>query len=117
MSHQPALLHNNNKQIKLLTAISYAQFGGLVIKSFGFTTLQTTLLQCPTGLVEIGALIVFTTASIYIPHSRLALGALASSTALAGTVMLYALPLENKWGLVTGYVLSWDAQAKSASNY
>ncbi|KAL2839032.1 major facilitator superfamily domain-containing protein [Aspergillus pseudodeflectus] len=77
-------------------------FGGLVIRGFGFTTLQTTLLQCPTGLIEIIALVVFTAGATYIPNSRVVLSIIATTIALAGTVMLYAVSLEHRWALVAG---------------
>jgi hypothetical protein len=77
-------------------------FAGLLIRSFGFSTLETTLLQLPTGLVEIIGLIVFSTLATYIPHSRMIFAIVAVSLSLCGAVMLYAIPLTNKWALMSG---------------
>ena len=77
-------------------------FGGLLIRSFGFSTLQTTLLQLPTGVIEIVGLFIFSLVAMRIPNSRLALALLAVSISFAGSVMLYAIPLKQKWALLSG---------------
>ncbi|CZR53479.1 related to permease of the major facilitator superfamily [Phialocephala subalpina] len=87
--------------------VGVSAFASLLIKGFGFTTLQTTLLQMPTGLLEIIGLIIFTTAATRIPSSRLTLALFASLIALAGSIILYSVKLShsNRWTLMTGFWL------------
>ncbi|KAL6229160.1 major facilitator superfamily domain-containing protein [Aspergillus navahoensis] len=80
-------------------------FGTLVIRGFGFTVLQTTLLQCPTGLVEIIAMIAFTLGATYIPNSRVILSSIATAVALVGTIILYAFSLDHRWVLIVGLLI------------
>ncbi|KIW16529.1 hypothetical protein PV08_06584 [Exophiala spinifera] len=80
-------------------------FAGLIIKGFGFSALQTQLLQCPTGLIELISLLVFCSAATFIPNSRLTLSLVATAVALAGSIMLYAVNLNHRWALISGFWL------------
>lgn len=74
----------------------------LIIKSFGFSTLQTTLLGCVTGLVALGSL---GFAAFFLNRTkdcRAWISVAAYVPAVVSNILLLALPWSNKWGLVTG---------------
>ncbi|PNP74656.1 hypothetical protein FNYG_11992 [Fusarium nygamai] len=79
-------------------------FQSLVIRGFGFTPLQTALLQVPTGVIEIIGLTVFCTLASRIRNSRLSLASLANALAIVGASMLYAVDVHQRWQLMAGYV-------------
>ncbi|KAM0234094.1 hypothetical protein ACHAP5_010154 [Fusarium lateritium] len=83
-------------------------FQSLVIRGFGFTPLQTALLQVPTGVIEIIGLTVFCTLASRIRNSRLALGSLANALAIVGASMLYAFDVHQRWHLMAGF---WSMMA------
>src|SRR5882757_3338341 len=88
----------------------------IIVTSLGFTTLQTTLLSCVDGLVEIVAICTGIMIVSRIPNSRAYVGAIYFIPALAGVLMMEFLPWSNKVGLlfsiwmedvgITGFVLS-----------
>lgn len=72
----------------------------LIIQSFGFTTLQTTLLGCVTGLV---ALVTLATAAFLLAitkNSRAWISAAAYVPAIVASVLSLSLPWANRWGLL-----------------
>ncbi|KAL2429253.1 putative transporter PB10D8.01 [Exophiala dermatitidis] len=74
----------------------------LIIKSFGFSTLQTTLLGCVNGLVALGSL---GFAAFFLNKTkdcRAWISVAAYVPAVVSNILLLALPWSNKWGLVTG---------------
>lgn len=74
----------------------------LIIKSFGFTTLQTTLLGCVSGLVSLVSL---GFAAIFLNRTkdcRAWISVAAYLPAAVANILLLALPWSNRWGLVTG---------------
>ncbi|SCV36173.1 related to DAL5-allantoate and ureidosuccinate permease [Fusarium fujikuroi] len=78
-------------------------FQSLVIRGFGFTPLQTALLQVPTGVIEIIGLTVFCTLASRIRNSRLALASLANALAIVGASMLYVFDVHQRWRLMAGF--------------
>jgi hypothetical protein len=88
----------------------------IIVTSFGFTTLQTTLLNCVDGLIEIVAICTGIMIVSRIPNSRAYVGAIFFIPALAGVLMMEFLPWNNQIGLlcsiwmvdigITGFVLS-----------
>ncbi|EGY21681.1 hypothetical protein VD0002_g8984 [Verticillium dahliae] len=78
-------------------------FQSLVIRGFGFTALQTTLLQIPVGVIELIALLVFCTLATIIPNSRLALSVLCNGFSIVGSCILYAFDLKERWTLMIGF--------------
>lgn len=73
----------------------------LIIKSFGFTTLQTTLLGCINGLtalVSLGAAAVILAKTT---NCRAWLSAVAYIPPIVSCILLIALPWSNRWGLLT----------------
>ncbi|SPO06348.1 probable permease of the major facilitator superfamily [Cephalotrichum gorgonifer] len=72
----------------------------LIIKSFGFTTLQTTLLGCVNGIT---ALISLGTAALILwktKNSRAWLSAAAYIPPIISCILLITLPWSNRWGLL-----------------
>lgn len=72
----------------------------LIIQSFGFTTLQTTLLGCVNGLVSLASL---ATAAVVLARARDARAWLAAASyvpAVASCAMLLALPWSARWALL-----------------
>jgi hypothetical protein len=88
----------------------------IIVTTFGFTSLQTTLLSCVDGVVEIATIWTGTTISSRIPNSRAYVGALYFIPTLVGVLMIEFLPWSNQIGLlfgiwmvdigITGFVLS-----------
>ncbi|KAF1959471.1 MFS general substrate transporter [Byssothecium circinans] len=72
----------------------------LIIKSFGFTTLQTTLLGCINGLTALASL---GAAAIILAKTKncRALSAVAYIPPIVSCILLIALPWSNRWGLLT----------------
>ncbi|KAH7093762.1 allantoate permease [Paraphoma chrysanthemicola] len=78
-------------------------FQSLVIRGFGFTALQTALLQIPVGVIEMVGLLVFCILATIIPNSRLALAALCNACSVAGAAVLYAYDVKQRWPLMIGF--------------
>ncbi|KAJ8581104.1 MFS general substrate transporter [Rhizopogon salebrosus TDB-379] len=88
----------------------------IIVTSLGFTTLQTTLLSCVDGVIEIVTIWTGTMIASRIPNSRAYVGAIYFIPALAGVLMIEFLPWSNQIGLlfsiwmvdigITGFVLS-----------
>ncbi|CZR42685.1 uncharacterized protein FPRO_09988 [Fusarium proliferatum ET1] len=78
-------------------------FQSLVIRGFGFSPLQTALLQVPTGIIEIIGLTVFCTLASRIRNWRLALASLANALAIVGASMLYVFDVHQRWRLMAGF--------------
>ncbi|ESK83753.1 membrane transporter [Moniliophthora roreri MCA 2997] len=91
----------------------------IIVSSFGFTNLQTTLLTCVDGVIEIVTIWTGVTLCARIPNSRAYIGAIYLVPNILGTILINLLPWENKVGLLfsqwltgvgtTGFVLalSW----------
>ncbi|KIX93455.1 uncharacterized protein Z520_10875 [Fonsecaea multimorphosa CBS 102226] len=78
-------------------------FAGLLIKSFGFTTLQSTLLQLPVGVIECIGLVVVSFIATNVKNSRMIISIMVALTSLTGSVLLYAYDLKHKSVLLTGF--------------
>jgi len=91
----------------------------IIVSSFGFTPLQTTLLGCVDGVVEIATIWTGVTIASRIPNSRAYVAVLYMVPNLIGVFLINFLPWSNKVGLLfaqwttgvgtTGFVLmlSW----------
>ena len=77
-------------------------FGSLILKSFGFGTLETQYMQIPGGAVQFVALISGGIICSKWPGYRCITMTIANMICIAGSSMLVALPLENKWGRIIG---------------
>ncbi|KAJ5899313.1 hypothetical protein N7495_004057 [Penicillium taxi] len=74
----------------------------LIIKSFGFTVLQTTLLGCVSGLISFfslgsAAVILYNT-----KNCRAWISLIAYIPGALSSILLLALPWSNRWGLISG---------------
>lgn len=91
----------------------------IIVTSFGFTHLQTTLLGCVDGVVEIVTIWTGVAIASRIPNSRAYVGTIYFIPNVLGTLLVTLLPWSNKIGLLfsmwitgvgtTGFVLalSW----------
>jgi hypothetical protein len=72
----------------------------IIISSFGFTTLQTTLLGCVDGGIEIATIWIGVSIASRIPNSRAYVGTIFMIPNLLGVFLINLLPWENKIGLL-----------------
>lgn len=88
----------------------------IIVSSFGYTHLQTTLLGCVDGVVEIITILTGVTLAAKIPNSRAYISVIYTIPNVAGVFIIQFLPWKNKIGLLfgvwmtgvgtTGFVLS-----------
>lgn len=88
----------------------------IIVASFGFSDLQTTLLSCVDGFIEIATIWTGVTIASRIPNGRAYVGAAYFVPPLVGVLMIEFLPWSNQVGLlfgiwlvdvgITGFVLS-----------
>ncbi|KAF7437247.1 hypothetical protein PC9H_004084 [Pleurotus ostreatus] len=88
----------------------------IIVSSFGFSPLQTTLLGCVDGVVEIVTIYTGVNIAARIPNSRAYVAVIYMVPNLLGVFLINFLPWENKVGLLfsvwltgvgtTGFVLS-----------
>ncbi|KIJ61701.1 hypothetical protein HYDPIDRAFT_115502, partial [Hydnomerulius pinastri MD-312] len=88
----------------------------IIVASFGFTYLNTTLLGCVDGFIEIATIWTGVIIASRIPNSRAYVGAIYFVPSLVGVLMIEFLPWSNQIGLlfgiwlvdigITGFVLS-----------
>ncbi|KAL2848423.1 major facilitator superfamily domain-containing protein [Aspergillus pseudoustus] len=74
----------------------------LIINSFGFTVLQTTLLGCVSGAVSFVSLASAAIALYHTKNSRAWISLIAYIPAALSSILLLALPWSNRWGLISG---------------
>ncbi len=72
----------------------------IIVSSFGFTPLQTTLLGCVDGIIEIVTIWTGVKIAAKIPNSRAYVGFLYFIPNLLGVFLVNFLPWENKIGLL-----------------
>ncbi|KAI2607243.1 major facilitator superfamily domain-containing protein [Hypoxylon fragiforme] len=77
-------------------------FGSLIIQGFGFTPIQTTLLNLPLSTVQVVAQLGSGFAASRISGSRLHIGSLAMIPPIVGTVLINQLQPANRWGRLVG---------------
>ncbi|KAF9767953.1 hypothetical protein IL306_014805 [Fusarium sp. DS 682] len=75
----------------------------LIIRGFGFTTLQTTLLSMPVGVIQLVMLPLVSVLATYVPNSRLTWALVTDLISLAGACMLYTIDPSNRWAVLTGF--------------
>lgn len=88
----------------------------IIVASFGFSDLQTTLLSCVDGFIEVATIWTGVTIASRIPDGRAYVGAVYFIPPLVGVLMIEFLPWSNQIGLlfgiwlvdigITGFVLS-----------
>lgn len=72
----------------------------IIVSSFGFGPLQTTLLGCVDGVVEIVSIWTGVEIVARIPNSRAYVGALYTLPNILGVFLINFLPWRNKVGLL-----------------
>ncbi|KAF2104450.1 allantoate permease [Rhizodiscina lignyota] len=72
----------------------------LIIQSFGFTTLQTTLLGCVTGLTALVSLLFAAVVLAWTKNCRAWISAAAYVPTIVASILSLALPWTNRWGLL-----------------
>ncbi|KAF7363716.1 hypothetical protein MSAN_01029400 [Mycena sanguinolenta] len=78
----------------------------LIVKLFGFTPIQTTLLGCVDGVVEILTIWAGVTIAGYKPIGRAYAGVIMFIPAILGSILVNTLPSSNKVGLLFSYWLT-----------
>ncbi|OJT10662.1 hypothetical protein TRAPUB_12823 [Trametes pubescens] len=78
----------------------------IIVAGFGFTSLQTTLLGCIDGAVEIIVIFCAVTSASYWKNGRAYSGALAYCVAILGSILVNTLPLSSRVGLLFSYWIS-----------
>jgi MFS transporter, ACS family, allantoate permease len=72
----------------------------LIVVSFGFTNLQTTLLSCVDGVIEIVTIWTGVTLAARIPNSIAWVGIIYFVPNVLGVLLITLLPWDNKIGLL-----------------
>lgn len=80
-------------------------FTTIVIRGFGFSTLNTLLLQSGKYLFQMVLILSTTWASSKLRNTRTYWMAFAFVLAILGVVLIRQLPTENKWGRYSGFIL------------
>ncbi|KAI0807659.1 MFS general substrate transporter [Fomes fomentarius] len=75
----------------------------LIVNGFGFTPLQTTLLGCVDGAVEIVVIFCTVTSAAHWKNGRVYSAVLAYAVAILGSILVNTLPSENRVGLLFSY--------------
>jgi MFS family permease len=77
-------------------------FGSIIISGFGFTPLQTTLLNMPLGAIQTFFTLSAGFLIMKIPNSRLIIGSLCMLPSIIGTILINNLESTNRWGRLVG---------------
>ncbi|KAH8650111.1 major facilitator superfamily domain-containing protein [Xylariales sp. PMI_506] len=77
-------------------------FGSLIIAGFGFTAIQTTLMNLPLSTVQLVSQLGSGWLSTVFPNSRLHIATLAMIPPIIGTCLINQLATTNKWGRLVG---------------
>jgi nitrate/nitrite transporter NarK len=80
----------------------FGAFGGLVIKSFGFDSLQSTLIYIPQGFINMICILFGGWIAQRIPNARIYTAIFMLVPTLVGLILQLALPRSNVAGLLTG---------------
>lgn len=78
----------------------------IIVAGFGFTPLQTTLIGCVDGAVEIIVIFCTVTSATYWKNGRAYSGAIAYCVAIFGSILVNTLPSHDKVGLLFSYWIS-----------
>lgn len=77
-------------------------FGSLIIQGFGFSAINTTLMNLPLSTVQAVAQFGCGWLARKIPSSRLHIATLAMIPPIVGTCLINQLPSDQKWGRLVG---------------
>ncbi|KAF4966819.1 hypothetical protein FSARC_5534 [Fusarium sarcochroum] len=85
-----------------------SQFSSQIVKGFGFTAIQTTLIStCPAAVIQLLTFLVFSYIASCHNNIRLYLSILVSIPPLIGASLLHTLPTTNTAGRLAGYFLTY----------
>ncbi|KAK1252027.1 hypothetical protein MKX08_003214 [Trichoderma sp. CBMAI-0020] len=85
-----------------------SQFSSQIVKGFGFSALQTTVISaCPAAVIQLGTFLIFSYIASHRNNIRLFLSVLVSIPPLIGASLLHALPESNRAGRLAGYYLTY----------
>ncbi|RFU35715.1 hypothetical protein B7463_g551, partial [Scytalidium lignicola] len=82
-----------------------ASFGNIVIKGFGFSALNTTLLTIPLGAVQTISLLTSGWINARFTNIRFLVSSISQIPALIGAVLLMTLPQSNSGGRLAAYYI------------
>lgn len=77
-----------------------ANFQSALIKGFGFSSVQSTILQMPTGAIEFAVISTAGIIAVLVKNTRCIIFCLLCVPSLAGLIGIALIPLEKKWALV-----------------
>ncbi|KAF3399638.1 hypothetical protein DPV78_006303 [Talaromyces pinophilus] len=84
------------------------KFSSQIIKGFGFTTLQTTLVStCPAAVIQLGTFLGVSYIASKYRNIRLWLSMAVSVPPLIGAALLHSFPESNQAGRLAGYYLTY----------
>lgn len=72
----------------------------IIVTSFNFTNLQTTLLGCVDGVISIAAILSGTYIATRMPNSRAYVAVLYLTPGILGSLLISLLPWSDKFGLL-----------------
>ncbi|KAH9928512.1 MFS general substrate transporter [Epithele typhae] len=78
----------------------------IIVAGFGFTPLQTTLIGCVDGVVEIIVIFCTVTSAAYWKNGRAWSGIIAYAVAILGSILVNTLPSSTRVGLLFSYWIS-----------
>ncbi|TVY59490.1 putative transporter, partial [Lachnellula cervina] len=87
----------------VVPATAVANFGGLIIKGFGFNSFETSLLNTPLGLTQCMGLVTAGFVTLYFPNTRCLMQFLCNVPAVIGSVLVYTLPYHNRTGRLIAF--------------
>lgn len=80
----------------------------LIISSFGFTYLQTTLLTCVNGVIEIVTIYTGVNIAARLPNSRAYVSFVYFIPNIIGVIVINTLPWSDKAGLLVGQFITGE---------
>ncbi|SCO40099.1 related to DAL5-Allantoate and ureidosuccinate permease [Fusarium fujikuroi] len=84
-----------------------SSFSGLIVSGFGFSTLQSILINLPTGVFGTTFQILLSIPSAKLKGYRCIIVACANLVPLVCAVLLWQLPRDNQHGLLASYLCFW----------
>lgn len=77
-----------------------ANFESALIKGFGFSSVESTILQMPTGAIEFAVISTAGLIAVLVKNTRCIIFCLLCIPSLAGLIGIACIPLDKKWALV-----------------
>ena len=87
----------------MIPTSTVASFGSIVIKSFGFSSFESSLLNMPLGATEIIGLLGAGYVSEHYPNMRCIMQVVCNVPALVGAVLINSLPASNHAGRLVSF--------------